>query len=157
VITNEVYMEIEVLRKHGFSLRRIAMEVGCAVNTVRSHLAAGTKPKYERQKQRIAKLSPYEMYLRERQAVAHPWWIPATVLHREIAAQGYQGGMSQLRSYLRGVRPPCRSSRSFALKRRRVSQCKSIGLNSEKAAIPFTRSAPHSATVGPVTSNSSPT
>lgn len=105
MITNEVYMEIEILRKHGFSLRRIAAEVGCAVNTVRNHLAAGTKPKYERQKRRISKLSPYEMYLRERQVAAHPLWIPASVLHREIAGQGYQGGMSQLRSYLRSIRP----------------------------------------------------
>ena len=105
MITNEVYMEIEVLRKHGFSLRRIAVEVGCAVNTVRSHLATGTKPKYERQKVRVSKLSPYEAYLRERQAAAHPQWIPATVLHREIAAQGYSGGMSQLRCYLRRIRP----------------------------------------------------
>jgi DNA replication protein DnaC len=98
-------MEIEVLRKHGFSLRRIAAEVGCAVNTVRSHLASGIKPKYERQKQRLAKVAPYETYLRERQAAAQPLWIPATVLHREISAQGYQGGMSQLRRFLRGVRP----------------------------------------------------
>ena len=72
MITNEVYMEIEVLRKHGFSLRRIAAEVGCAVNTVRSHLSAGQKPKYERQKKRLARLTPYEAYLRERQAAAHP-------------------------------------------------------------------------------------
>ena len=98
-------MEIEVLRKHGFSLRRIAAEVGCAVNTVRSHLASGIKPKYERQKRRLAKVTPYETYLRERQAAAQPLWIPATVLHREISAQGYQGGMSQLRRFLRGVRP----------------------------------------------------
>lgn len=105
MITNEVYMEIEVLRKHGFSLRRIAAEVGCAVNTVRSHLTAGHKPKYERQKKRPSKLSPYEAYLRERQASAHPLWIPATVLHREITAQGYQGGMSQLRRFLREIRP----------------------------------------------------
>lgn len=98
-------MEIEVLRKHGFSLRRIAAEVGCAVNTVRSHLASGIKPKYERQKQRLAKVAPYETYLRERQATAQPLWIPATVLHREISAKGYQGGMSQLRRFLRSVRP----------------------------------------------------
>lgn len=32
-------MEIEVLRKHGFRLHRIAAEIGCVVNTVRSHLA----------------------------------------------------------------------------------------------------------------------
>jgi transposase len=50
-------MEIEVLRKHGFSLRRIAAEVGCAVNPVRSPLAAGQQPKYERQKKRPSQLS----------------------------------------------------------------------------------------------------
>ena len=44
-------------------------------------------------------------YLRERQAAAQPLWIPATVLHREISAQGYQSGMSQLRRFMRGVRP----------------------------------------------------
>ncbi len=98
-------MEIEVLRKHGFSLRRIAVEVGCAVNTVRSHLSSGRKPKYERQKKRPSKLSPYEGYLQERQRSAHPHWIPATVLYREIAAQGYPGGISQLRSLLRRIRP----------------------------------------------------
>jgi transposase len=98
-------MEIEVLRKHGFSLRRIAAEVGCAVNTVRSHLAAGTKPRYERRVKRPTKLSPYESHLRERQAAAQPHWIPATVLYREIVAQGYPGGISQLRRYLRGLRP----------------------------------------------------
>ena len=41
MITKEGHVEIEVLRKHGFSLRKIAAEVGCAVNTVRSHLAQG--------------------------------------------------------------------------------------------------------------------
>lgn len=105
MITNEVYMEIEVLRKHGFSLRRIAAEVGCAVNTVRSHLKAGVKPKYERQKRRATKLLPYETWLQERQSAAHPLWIPATVLHREIVAQGYAGGMSQLRRFLRAFKP----------------------------------------------------
>ena len=105
MITNEVYMEIEVLRKHGFSLSQIAAEVGCAVNTVRSHLTVGQKPKYERQKKRSSKLSPYEAYLKERQTSADPLWIPATVLHREIAAQGYLGGMSQLRRFLREIKP----------------------------------------------------
>ncbi len=88
MITNEGYMEIEALRKHGFSLRQIAAEVGCAVNTVCSHLATGLKPRYERRQKRQSKLFPYEAYLRERQAAAHPLWIPATVLHREIAVLG---------------------------------------------------------------------
>ena len=48
MITNEVYVEIEILRKHGMSLREIAREVGCAVNTVRSHLTADALSNYQR-------------------------------------------------------------------------------------------------------------
>jgi transposase len=105
VITNEVYMEIETLKRQGFSLRKIAAEVGCAVNTVRQHLKAGHKPKYVRRQKRLSKLQPFETYLTERQHAAHPDWIPATVLHREILAQGYRGGMSQLRKFLRSLKP----------------------------------------------------
>lgn len=87
------------------SLRKIAKEVGCAVNTVRSHLSADTLPKYRRAKLRVTKLSPFEDYLRERQAAAHPEWIPATVLLREIVALGYTGSHSQLRAHMHGLRP----------------------------------------------------
>jgi transposase len=105
VITNEVYVEIELLRKHGMSLRKIAVEVGCAVNTVRSHLAAEDLPRYQRRKLKAGKLTPFETYLRERQLAARPGWIPASVLMREIAALGYSGKGSQLRAFMRGLRP----------------------------------------------------
>ncbi len=72
MITDEVYVEIELLRRHGLSLRRIAAEVGCAVNTVRAHLAAPGLPRYERTVKRVTKLAAFEAYLRERQAAAHP-------------------------------------------------------------------------------------
>ena len=87
------------------SLRKIAEEVGCAVNTVRSHLNAKILPVYHRNALCITKLSPFEEYLRERQRAAHPAWIPATVLLREIAALGYTGGASQLRAHMRALRP----------------------------------------------------
>ena len=101
----EVYVEIQLLKKHGFSLRQIAAEVGCAVNTVRRHLALQALPKYERKVTRVTKLAAFELYLKQRQAAAQPDVIPATVLYREISARGYQGGMSQLRAYLRHLRP----------------------------------------------------
>ncbi|TVT77072.1 MAG: IS21 family transposase [Denitromonas halophila] len=105
MITDEVYVEIELLRRHGLSLRRIAAEVGCAVNTVRAHLSSSALPRYERKIQRVTKLAPFEAYLRERQAAAYPHWIPATVLMREIVAQGYQGGASQLRAFMHTLKP----------------------------------------------------
>ena len=101
----EVYVEIQLLSKHGLSLRQIAAEVGCAVNTVRRHLALEAVPKYERKVKRTTKLAQFEEYLRERQKAAHPDMIPATVLYREIAASGYQGGISQLRAFMRTLRP----------------------------------------------------
>ena len=105
MITDEVYVEIELLRKHGMSLRKIAKEVGCAVNTVRSHLEADGLPRYQRNQLRVTKLSRFEEHLRERQAAARPAWIPATVLLREIVALGYTGSHSQLRAYMHGLKP----------------------------------------------------
>lgn len=90
-----MYVGIQLFKKHEFSLRQIAAEVGCAVNTVRRHLAVEALPKYQRHVKRETKLAQFEQYLRNRQQAAHPDTIPATVLYREIAACGYQGGMSQ--------------------------------------------------------------
>ena len=101
----EVYVEIQLLKKHGFSLRQIASEVGCAINTVRRHLALNAVPAYERKVKRISKLEAHKDYLRERQSAAKPEWIPATVLYREIVARGYVGGQSQLRAFMRALRP----------------------------------------------------
>jgi transposase len=105
VITKEVFVEIELLKKHGLSLRQIAREVGCAVNTVRRQLADGDTPKYVRKVQRTTKLEAYEAYLRTRQESAKPLWIPATVLLREIAERGYLGGQTQLCAFLRTLKP----------------------------------------------------
>lgn len=105
MIPNEVYVEIQVLKKQGFSLRKIAAEVGCAVNTVRAHLVRGEPPKYERKAKRPTKLGPFQDYLRARHEAASPERIPATVLLREIAARGYTGRLSQLRAFLRTLRP----------------------------------------------------
>ncbi|MDB5907663.1 MAG: transposase, partial [Massilia sp.] len=62
--------------------------VGCAVNTVRRHLALEAVPKYERKVKRQTKVGQFEDYLRERQKAAQPDSIPATVLYREIVARG---------------------------------------------------------------------
>ncbi|GAB1720463.1 MAG: transposase [Nitrosospira sp.] len=105
MITDEVYVEIKLLKKHGLSLRQIAKEVGCAVNTVRRHLDDANLPRYNRKKSRMTKLSRFEEYLRERQAAAHPEWIPASVLLREIVALGYAGGGSQLRAHMHALKP----------------------------------------------------
>jgi transposase len=105
LISKEVFVEIHVYQRQGMSLRKIAAEVGVAVNTVRRHLAAESAPQYVRKVKGPSKLEPHKEYLRQRQQAAYPNWIPATVLQREIAEQGYTGGLTKLRAFLRTLRP----------------------------------------------------
>ncbi|MGF6767531.1 transposase [Paraburkholderia sp. GAS199] len=83
-------MQIRILHKQGKSLRAIACEVGCSVNTVRKYLATTQDtPTYRpAAAPRESILKPFEAYLRERIASAAPDWIPATVLWREIQSKG---------------------------------------------------------------------
>lgn len=97
-------MQIRILHKQGKSLRAIACEIGCSVNTVRKYLAQDSAPKYPG-RQRAAKVAAYEDYLRQRIAAAAPDWIPATVLWREITEMGFAGCERSVRSFVAGLRP----------------------------------------------------
>lgn len=98
-------MEVQILHRQGKSLRAIVRQTGLSINTVRKYLRYGGRPVYQRRVTRPWKLDPYKEYLEGRVKEACPQWIPATVFAREITAQGYNGGLSQLRAYLRSLRP----------------------------------------------------
>lgn len=98
-------MQIKILQRQGKSLRAIACEVGCSVNTVRKYLTLAQPPVSRERRRRVAKIEPYMAYIRERVAAASPDWIPATVLFREIQAQGYDGGERSVRKALANLRP----------------------------------------------------
>lgn len=98
-------MEIRVLSRQGKSIRGIAKELGVSRNTVRDYLREPGRRRYGPRLPRATKLDPYRSYLESRIAAAHPRWIPATVLLREIREQGYCGGISQLKSLIRPLRP----------------------------------------------------
>ena len=93
-------MEIRVMRRRGSGIREIARELGCSRNTVRRYLREGGTGPYGPRAPRPWKLDPYKAYLSERVEQARPWWIPATVLLREIRERGYTGGISQLKVWL---------------------------------------------------------
>ena len=76
-------MEIELLRRHGLSLRRIAAEVECAVNTVRAHLVSPGLPRYARKVKRVTKLAPFEAYSRH-----HPQFFKAALIATLLRAAG---------------------------------------------------------------------
>jgi transposase len=105
MLGNEEFMEIKVLRRQGKSLRAIAAEVGCAVNTVRRHLEHPELPRYAKRRSTRPKLGPFEAYLRERIATAGAERIPASVMAREIRQQGYRGSDRQVLRLVRELRP----------------------------------------------------
>lgn len=69
-------MEIQILHKHGKSLRTIAEEVGISVNTVRKYLKYDGTPKYKDRVKLVTKLAPYKDYLSDRIKSAHPVPLP---------------------------------------------------------------------------------
>jgi transposase len=105
MLTLEGVVEIRVLHKQGKSIRAIARELGVSRKTVRRYLRQEGPPRYGPRAARPSKLDPFKGYLQERVAGAHPDWIPATVLLREIEERGYDGRISILRDFLRSLRP----------------------------------------------------
>ena len=106
MLTQETLVEIHVLKKQGKGLRAIARELGVSRNTVRRYLRDSIAvPHYKKAPQQASKLDLFKPYLQERIAAAKPHWIPATVLFREIQAQGYQGKEGILRVYIRPFKP----------------------------------------------------
>ena len=100
MLNREQSVEIRVLARQGWPIKAIARELDVSRNTVRKYLRGGEIGRYTARAARPSKLDAYKPYLQERIAAARPRWIPATVLYREIQAQGYPGGISQLKSYL---------------------------------------------------------
>ena len=105
MVSYEGYMQIKILHKQGKSLRAIACELGCAVNTVRKYLNGEVPPVYQERVRREPKVAPFATYLQHRVTAAAPDWIPATVLWREIREQGFDGSERTVRNYVATLRP----------------------------------------------------
>ena len=101
----EGYVEIQVLRRQGKSIRAISAELGVARNTVRKYLRAERGPRSKPRPARASKLDAFRPYLQERVCQAHPHWIPASVLEREIRERGYTGKGAILRAYMSTLKP----------------------------------------------------
>jgi transposase len=105
MLTQEQGVEIRVLARQGKTIREIARILGLSRNTVRRYLRGRGTPRYAARPPRPQKLDPFKAYLAERVRQAHPAWLPATVLLREIQDQGDTGGLTRVRRYLRTLKP----------------------------------------------------
>ena len=106
----EDVVKIKILYQQGQSIRTIAKSLNVSRNTVRRYLRDEiSAPIYSERIHKPHKLDVYKTYLNRRVNAAHPNWLPATVLFEEIKAQGYQGGITRLRSYLCTLKPLIRT------------------------------------------------
>lgn len=108
MLIKERIMEIKIFTRQGYGIREIARELQISRNTVRRYLRAPEAASMKSRPRRVHKLDPYRAYITERVRAAHPNWLPATVLMREIIKQGYTGGITRLRTFMRTLRvvPP---------------------------------------------------
>lgn len=106
MLTQEMVVTIQVLKRQGQSIKAISRETGISRNTVKKYLnAESTVPQYQRNTNRVSKLDPYKPYLQQRIQSAAPDWIPATVLYREIVELGYPGKIRILSDHLAQFKP----------------------------------------------------
>lgn len=106
MLTVEERMELELLKRHGTSIRALAKLTGRSRNTVRRYLRNGELPPMrKRPERRPEKLDPFKDYIVDRLKAALPDRIPATVLFREVQARGYLGGQTRVRIFVSGLVP----------------------------------------------------
>lgn len=98
-------MEIHVLKAQGLSERQIARKLGISRNTVARYLDAPEAPRYKLRQARPTKLDAFKTYIARRIAEAHPEWIPAPAMLRELQALGYVGQVRQLQAFMRSCKP----------------------------------------------------
>ena len=106
MLTKEAVMEIQILSRRGLGIRAISSELGVSRNTVRKYLRGEAVQAVPTIRGRPRKLAPYEDWIRRRVSAAAPVRLPATVLHREIVAMGFEGTERTVRRFVADLVPP---------------------------------------------------
>lgn len=96
---------IQDLKRQGLGVSAIARQTGLDRKTVRKYLARGLEaPAYKAREPRARVIDEFASYLRERIA-AYPD-LSAKRLMREIREDGYTGGYTSVKDFVRAARPP---------------------------------------------------
>jgi transposase len=102
--SEETWMELHALARHGWSIAALAREFGLNWRTVKRYVTTQEVPRY-RPRARSAELTAAQLAHVERRLTACPD-LRATVLLRELAeGHGYAGSYSSLRRRLAALRP----------------------------------------------------
>jgi len=109
MINREDYLMIQKARDKGSYLEDIADDVGCSVSTVKRALKRQGPPPKRKTSVRISKLEPFKPMVNG--LIAENVWN-AEVIFAHIREQGYTGGISILRDYIRSRRSTRKSKAS---------------------------------------------
>jgi transposase len=102
MITQEVWMDVRLMYRQGASIREIARRTGLSRVTVRRVLSQRAPKAYGPRPPRPGKLDPFAQQL-EAAVQARPW-ARASVLYRELAAQGFAGHYETVKRFVRRLR-----------------------------------------------------
>jgi len=102
--SGETHVEIQALRRHGWSVADIASEYGLARNTVYAELASPRPRHYQQRDEPTALTEPQLVHVQRRLVVCPN--LRGTDLHAELRSQyGYEGSYPAFQRRLRQLRP----------------------------------------------------
>lgn len=103
--------DIHEFKRQGLSLQQISALTGFDRKTIRKYLRQPVQPRYRSRPPRPTKLGPFIPYIDQRLR-AGVW--NAVVLLRELTEQGYDGGYTAIKDY---IRPKRREAQAVAVRR----------------------------------------
>lgn len=95
---------IEHLKRQGYSIRRIARELGISRNTVKRYLQDPQRSRYHRKVAYLSKLDSFKEYITTRLRDFPD--ISAEKLYREVKDKGFDGSYRIAADYVNKFRPP---------------------------------------------------
>ena len=98
----EEFLVIRDLINQGLNKSEIARRTGYDRKTIRKYASAKTVPKPEPRAPKPSKLDSYKEYIQNRLS-EYP--LSAARIHREIQEQGFTGGYTIVKEYVRKIRP----------------------------------------------------
>ena len=100
MIPQETSMMIRHFVKEGTPIARVTGRFGVCRQTVYNHIR-GEGPYRKPRTARTSKLDPYKDHIRKR---LERFDLPATVLWHEVRTQGYAGGITVVRDFVRSIK-----------------------------------------------------
>lgn len=112
MVKNGEFFVIHDMKRRGMSISEIAQELGRDRKTIRKWLEQGEPQPYQRTTEKPSVVKPFVSYILQRMQEG---CVNTVVLLEEIRQQGYQGGVTTLRNFMRPYRTnlPAKSTERF--------------------------------------------